>query len=254
MILACKPVPDQYIPQAKIDASYRNTGDSLVFDFHNTLHCPIRINLTRADSVIQDLVDPSFPLFLAAKADTSFYFLDSLPQEARCGLSFTLWTDPPSDSTLPQFTWPFPRGRSYSIIQGYNGSFSHQRNYSRFALDFDLSVGDTICAAGAGYVVGVIEGYQHGGNNRKWRPYANTVTIYHPEQATLTQYAHLIKNGALVEVGDTVQTGQAIGISGKTGFTSTPHLHFNVLRAVNGHLISHRAKMGWIVGPQKSSD
>ncbi|MEM6722694.1 MAG: M23 family metallopeptidase, partial [Bacteroidota bacterium] len=121
----------------------------------------------------------------------------------------------------------------------YNGSFSHNHVGSRYALDFDLSVGDTICSAGDGYVIGMIEGYKYGGSNRKWRPYANTITIYHPDQGALTQYAHLIENGAFVEVGDSVRTGQAIGLSGKTGFTSTPHLHFNVFRPKGEKLISY---------------
>ncbi|MEI9909620.1 MAG: M23 family metallopeptidase [Bacteroidota bacterium] len=41
-------------------------------------------------------------------------------------------------------------------------------------------------------------------------------------------YWHLQKDGALVNVGDTVKTGQAIALSGKTGYAAVPHLHFMV--------------------------
>jgi len=41
-------------------------------------------------------------------------------------------------------------------------------------------------------------------------------------------YAHLKENGVYVRVGQRVGVGQQIAISGNTGFTSGPHLHFCV--------------------------
>ncbi len=43
-----------------------------------------------------------------------------------------------------------------------------------------------------------------------------------------TVYGHLSK--ALVNEGDSVKTGQVIGLSGKSGKTSGPHVHYEVLR------------------------
>ena len=51
---------------------------------------------------------------------------------------------------------------------------------------------------------------------------------------TTGEYYHLQQDGALVEVGDRVIRGQQIGLSGNTGHTAMPHLHFAVYRATSG--------------------
>ena len=128
-----------------------------------------------------------------------------------------------------KFSLPFPKNRAYEIIQGYNGSHSHNTDYSRYAIDFSLKINDTVCSAADGYVVGVIKDYELGGTSEDWLDYSNYITIYHPKSGLFTQYVHLIKNGSFVKVGDTVLKGQPIGLSGMTGYTTVPHLHFNVL-------------------------
>ena len=78
-------------------------------------------------------------------------------------------------------------------------------------------------------MVGVIKDYELSGTTKDWIDYANYITIYHSKSGLFTQYVHLIKNGSFVKVGDTVVKGQPIGLSGMTGYTTVPHLHFNVL-------------------------
>lgn len=55
--------------------------------------------------------------------------------------------------------------------------------------------------------------------------YGNLIKISH-EDGTITVYAHLAKRS--VAVGDLVVAGQVIGEAGSTGFSSGPHLHFEV--------------------------
>ncbi|WP_405225632.1 M23 family metallopeptidase [Dokdonia sp. Asnod1-B02] len=125
---------------------------------------------------------------------------------------------------------PFPKGKQYKIIQGFKARFSHNTVYSRYAIDFDLSIGDTIVSVDDGYVVGLIEEYKDHGTSQQWRDNdrSNFLTVYHPDSGLYAQYVHLNYDGAIVELGDYVEKGQPIAISGMTGFTTVEHLHFNV--------------------------
>ncbi|WP_277619852.1 M23 family metallopeptidase [Chryseobacterium angstadtii] len=47
----------------------------------------------------------------------------------------------------------------------------------------------------------------------------------HPD-GTFAQYYHLKQNGVKVNIGDQVKKGDVIGLSGNTGWSKGPHLHF----------------------------
>jgi murein DD-endopeptidase MepM/ murein hydrolase activator NlpD len=128
------------------------------------------------------------------------------------------------DDTSYVYSLPFEQGKSYRLIQGYFGIFSHRH---RAALDFKMKRGSSICAAREGVVVRVKEDGSHGGWNRKYRAEGNNIVIQHPD-GSRAGYWHLQKDGALVNVGDTVRKGQVIALSGKTGYAALPHLHFLV--------------------------
>ncbi|NNF22834.1 MAG: M23 family metallopeptidase [Saprospiraceae bacterium] len=213
-------------------------NDTLSLDIENPLHCPLTVIFRSASVEFAEQLDSVFPVIISQMSDTQVVFMTNVPK-ASLGLTMNAKLGHPNSAVKNQvFAFPFLKGKRYSIIQGYNGSFSHNSDYSRYAIDFDLSVGDTVCAAADGYVVGVIKDYEQGGNTREWRDYANYITLYHPESNLFTQYVHLKHQGSFVRVGDQVKEGQVIGISGDTGFTDGPHLHFNVLKAGDDGLIS----------------
>jgi murein DD-endopeptidase MepM/ murein hydrolase activator NlpD len=130
------------------------------------------------------------------------------------------------DDTSFVYHLPFEKNKSHLLVQGYFSRYSHK---NRAALDFKMKRGTTVCAARDGVVVRVKEDGNKGGWNKKYRPYGNVIVIQHAD-GSRAGYWHLQFNGALVNVGDTVKQDQAIGLSGKTGYTLFPHLHFIVWR------------------------
>jgi murein DD-endopeptidase MepM/ murein hydrolase activator NlpD len=128
------------------------------------------------------------------------------------------------DDSSYVYALPYENGTTHLLIQGYFSHFSHKE---RAALDFKMKRGTKILAARDGVVVRAKEDGNKGGLNKKYRPYGNNIVIQHAD-GSRAGYWHLQYNGALVNVGDSVKKGQVIALSGKTGYTALPHLHFLV--------------------------
>ena len=120
------------------------------------------------------------------------------------------------------------RQRALRIEQGYGGSFSHTDAQNLYAVDFAADIGTPVLAARDGVVMQVESDFAKAGLSlEKFGGRANFVRILH-EDGTMALYAHLQESGVLVRVGQRVRAGQEIGLSGNTGFTTGPHLHFVV--------------------------
>ncbi|WP_197276119.1 M23 family metallopeptidase [Mangrovimonas sp. TPBH4] len=124
------------------------------------------------------------------------------------------------------YTLPFRKNKAYEVSQGFNGKTSHNHIASRYAIDFQLNVGEPIYAARSGTVVKVIDWFSKQGGP-ELKNAANKILILHKD-GTIGNYAHLDYKGSLVREGMYVEAGQKIGISGLTGYTNGPHLHFVV--------------------------
>ncbi len=117
---------------------------------------------------------------------------------------------------------------AFKVTQGWEGGFTHKGPKSRYAIDVSMPIGTPILAAKDGKVIDMRMGSTSGGNNPSFRPMANYVKIQHAD-GTMTVYVHLKGNSQKVKVGDTVRQGQVIALSGNTGYTTGPHLHFALL-------------------------
>jgi murein DD-endopeptidase MepM/ murein hydrolase activator NlpD len=127
-----------------------------------------------------------------------------------------------TDDTSYVYALPFENKKAHLLVQGYFGNFSHKE---RAALDFKMKKGTKILAARDGVVTRVKEDEDKGGLKKKYHQQGNNIIVQHADNSR-SGYWHLEKNGALVNVGDTVKQGQVIGLSGNTGYTAFPHLHF----------------------------
>jgi murein DD-endopeptidase MepM/ murein hydrolase activator NlpD len=130
---------------------------------------------------------------------------------------------------------PWLPGKKFLLAQAANSHMSHRNELS---LDFKMKKGSTICAAREGVVTRVKEDSDKGGLKDEYLVQGNHIFILHND-GSVAQYWHLNKDGAFVNVGDTVQKGQTIGLSGNTGYTAFPHLHFQV-KNKNGRQILTR--------------
>ncbi len=98
-----------------------------------------------------------------------------------------------------------------------------------------------IVAAAAGLVVDTEDGHydrchgslETGGNDCDGHPMiANSVTIEH-ETGHKTLYLHMMKDSVAVSVGDTVEMGTVLGYVGSSGNSAMPHLHFELVDALD---------------------
>jgi murein DD-endopeptidase MepM/ murein hydrolase activator NlpD len=132
------------------------------------------------------------------------------------------------DPATSEYVLPFDVGTARRLSQSNCDGFHNDLDW--FAYDFDMPIGSRVLAARGGLVSWVQEQYLDDDHDFD---HANTIEITHAD-GTKAQYLHLTHNGAQVELGDRVERGQFIGLSGFTGMTgSRRHLHFVVFEFVD---------------------
>ena len=120
------------------------------------------------------------------------------------------------------------RGGSGPELVGYyirpiDGGYKTQGLHGYNAVDIGTPVGTILHAAAAGQIIVAKNAGWNGG-------YGKYVVIAH-YNGTQTVYGHM--SSVNVNVGDLVYQGQVIGLTGNTGHSTGPHLHFEVRGAKN---------------------
>lgn len=134
------------------------------------------------------------------------------------------WQAPTIHDANRNYLLPFERGTTCLLTQGFqNPGGSHE---GVNALDFNMLEGTLILAARSGTVVGVED------SHTETCPYENTcdgnyILIKHVD-GTVAGYMHIMTDGACVVVGQNVDQGDGIALSGNVGYSESPHLHFHI--------------------------
>jgi hypothetical protein len=147
----------------------------------------------------------------------TFDFAMTLLEESPC-LDRAIFGDPDSSD----YVLPYPVGASYPIYQSYCCPTSGHRN--QLAYDFTIPIGDTVVAARGGVVRQIKEDSPDDGQGVGEHNY---IFIEH-DDGTTAFYAHLMQYEVSVAPDDTVEFGQFIALSGNSGYSDEPHLHFGV--------------------------
>lgn len=207
----------------------REEGASLAYA-DNTVQGPVEV-LLKFTRNVNTRGEPALPARATVPANATVLLSRLMPSQAGTA-EFGLAMDvvPGDPRARPQdvdYLLPIPKER-LRIEQGFNGPFSHSDTQNRFAIDFRAPQGTPVFAARGGTVMQVESDFDKAGLDlEKYGGRANYVRILH-DDGTMGLYAHLRTEGVLVRAGQRVRAGQKIGLSGNTGFTSGPHLHFAV--------------------------
>ena len=170
---------------------------------------------------------------------------------ARC--SSTLGSVDPSAAETVRLSTALSQWQAFSVLQGFHGAFSH-RGSNEYAIDFDCPVATSVLAARPGIVVAA-NAALNAGTTPDFLEYqrVNWVLVLH-DDGTLGEYMHLAPSGVEVHPGTAVHRGDELALSGYTGFSSTPHLHFQVMTAADDGIAAQSFPFKFAVSPTRDEE
>jgi len=204
-------------------------GKYLIYKAHNPFHAVIQCFLQFKDNLgvkrVSEMLD----------ADSTRILYKSKPNEKKRVYNF--WCvigDPKSQPLTTLVLPPFLDFKPMKISQGFKGRFSHQSQPGLYAVDIGMSVGTKIVAVKKGVVISTKDDYAAAGvSSPFFFDKANYVNIMH-DDGTYAIYAHLLLGSVKVKKSQMIEAGQVIGLSGNTGYSTGPHLHFAIMHNAKG--------------------
>jgi murein DD-endopeptidase MepM/ murein hydrolase activator NlpD len=131
----------------------------------------------------------------------------------------------PPESGSP-YVLPYEVGSTRTVSQGNCSSFSHKPGTGdQYAYDFPMPIGTPIVASRPGIVTRLVADFM---DNTGVPGEENVVGITHTD-GSQALYFHLAQDGVMVTIGQTVHIGDVIALSGNSGASTEPHLHFVVI-------------------------
>lgn len=148
-------------------------------------------------------------------------------------------------AALPTYFLPYPNGLVWQCVQGANSGGSHSGR-AGWAWDFRMPQGSPIMAARDGVVSMLKQDSDQScpQNIYSCPDWNNYIVIDHGDGSSAS-YLHGFVNGARVRLGQQVKQGDIIGISGTTGQSGGPHLHFQVQTTTPGAYIAQSFPIGF---------
>lgn len=225
-LLACPGAHADDDEDARVALRLSESADGVDVRADNRLAGPVEVLLSAPEGRRAPAAVPALP----ARAVLPAYDRRVLTRlQAMPAVPLGLRMVPGSPNAKPRdIEYGYPLGtRELRITQGWGGHHSHGDAENRHAVDFAIDEGTPVLAARAGTVMDIESGFSSTGRNVADAGRANYVRIVH-DDGTMALYAHLSTDGVRVRIGQHVRRGDAIGLSGNTGFSAGPHLHFVV--------------------------
>lgn len=221
-----------------INITSENKNGVITYYASNSNHCPYTIEVDF--KILKNMKSSEkHPFRKVIKGQTEKIAIFTLTPKPRAATKFSYSLRYTQGNLLDTqhndeivYLLPYEKGTSHRVDQGYGGKFSHHMKNRTKAIDFGMPIGTNICAARDGVVIDFAENFNKGGADPSFKNSGNFITLYHND-GTFANYYHLKKNGVKVKKGQLVKAGDIIGQSGNTGWSSGPHLHFEVFKYVD---------------------
>ncbi|MDO8653707.1 MAG: M23 family metallopeptidase [Undibacterium sp.] len=217
--------------------------NSQVVTASNTSRVPISVNLILS-SASNFASNRAWPIHALIAPGKTVELAEVYSADRRIGFTYyynwTMQIGDPSARPAPdaRYIVPFIGNRPFQVSQAVDGPiFSHNQPRNKFAIDIPMPIGTTIVAARAGYVIERVMQFDEGKAEQTYYDKANFIRILH-DDGTWAEYAHLKNYSSNIYPGQRIDAGVAIGLSGNSGFSTEPHLHFQINVNDKGKIIS----------------